>query len=102
MATADRVQVLPGIPGIQAISLTTAWVQLPRVDHCISVFVRPRPGGSDGIYLATSDGAASEYQLRMLASDPGITIDTDSPNRLWARAASSTATLELVVVIGVR
>ena len=102
MATAERIQVLPGLPGIQAIALDTNWQQLPRVDHCISVFVRPRPGGSNTIYLATESGDNSIRRIEMLSSDIGITIDTDTPSRLWAKAAANTATLEIVTVIGVR
>lgn len=57
MPAYDRVQIMPGRPRTFAVELDTNWQQLPRLEDCLSVFLRPRPGGSATIYLADQTGA---------------------------------------------
>ena len=99
MPTADSVQILPGQPAIFARVLSTNWEQLPKVDHCISVFLRPRPGNAAAIYVATYSGADGTNRIELATTDAGITLDIDSPSKLFVRGASVTPTLEVICIL---
>lgn len=99
MPSADSVQVLPGIVRVFARVLSTNWEQLPDVDHCISVFIRPRAGNAAAIYLATFSGAGSLDRIELAATDAGVTFDIDNTNQLFWRAASVTPTAEVICIL---
>ena len=104
MATADRVQIWPGIPRFFARTLSTSWVQLPSVPGCVSVFIRPRAENAAAIYVSHlgTPAPSAVDRIELATTDSGITLDIDNPNLLWVASASGTPVLEVVCIIGVK
>lgn len=99
MPNADSVQVLPGKVVIQTVSVTTSWAALPKVDHCLSVLVKPRAANTAAIYIADHTNAADAERGELAATDPGIAYDVDNPNQLWVQSVSGTQKLELHIIL---
>ena len=101
MGLSQNVQITPGIPRTFAVELTTGWAQLPDLDNCISLLLRPRPGGSASIYVSNETGAGGLNRIELGAADPGLALDIPNPNLLYAAMATGTGTLEVVAILRV-
>ena len=99
MPSADSVQVLPGKVVIRTVDVGTGWAPLPKVDHCLSVLVKPRAANTAAIYISDQTGASDANRGELAATDPGITYDIDNPNQLFVASVSGTQKLELHIIL---